>query len=143
MESVKAYLRQYRSVHAMLEAKRTQLIDMEMMIDIISYDLTRERIQAPPSDKTARAAVKLADMKKELERDIDHLLDILCEITKAINSVNDLSLRAVLFERYVNLKKWEEIALMLGLCTRQVLNMHNKAIKEISEKYKKRPAHKR
>ncbi len=128
LENIKQYLSQYRNIRLMVDAKREHIKDIQAYIGIISPDLTRDRIQSPKSDTVANAAIRLAEAKRELESDIKKLVDILHEITFLINSVNDLSLRTILFERYINLKKWDEIAKILRYSTRQTIRLHKKAL---------------
>ena len=50
------------------------------------------------------------------------------EIEGIIRAVEDNILRTLLEYRYINGKKWEEIALMMGYDYRYILKIHGKAL---------------
>ena len=50
------------------------------------------------------------------------------EIEGIIRAVEDSTLRTLLEYRYINGKKWEEIALMMGYDYRYILKIHGKAL---------------
>lgn len=63
---------------------------------------------------------------------VDELYAVKQEILKAINAVQDGTLRAILTERYINFKKWEQIAIDLNYSWRQIIRLHGRALQEIT-----------
>lgn len=77
---------------------------------------------------TQGAISKIVDLETEINAEIDKLVEKRKEIESVIRAVEDGTLRALLEYRYINGKKWEEIALMLGYDYRYTLKIHGKAL---------------
>lgn len=71
---------------------------------------------------------KIVDLQNEINADIDRLVDIKRELRKTIESVPDVDLRTVLELRYLNFRKWEQIAVSMHYALRTVHYIHDKAI---------------
>ena len=72
---------------------------------------------------TQGAISKIVDLETEINAEIDKLVEKRKEIEGIIRAVEDSTLQTLLEYRYINGKKWEEIALMMGydyLCYRAI-----------------------
>ena len=78
---------------------------------------------------------KIVDLQNEINADIDRLVDIKRELRKPIESVPDVDLRTVLELRYLNFRKWEQIAVSMHYALRTVHYIHDKAIEYLDSKY--------
>lgn len=87
---------------------------------------TRQRIE--------NATVKTIDLENDIWQDFENLVLALVEVRKLINSVDDVLLRSVLYKRYLNYQKWEQIAAELGYSWKQIHRLHNKALNDILRK---------
>lgn len=74
------------------------------------------------------AISKIIDLETEINEEIDKLVEKREEIESIIHAVEDGTLRTLLEYRYINGKKWEEIALMMGYDYRYILKIHGKAL---------------
>lgn len=77
---------------------------------------------------TQGAVAKIIDLETEINLEIDKLVEKRKEIESVIRAVEDSILRTLLEYRYINGKKWEEIALMMGYDYRYILKIHGKAL---------------
>lgn len=77
---------------------------------------------------TQGAISKIIDLETEINAEIDKLVEKRKEIEGIIRMVEDSTLRTLLEYRYINGKKWEEIALMMGYDYRYILKIHGKAL---------------
>ena len=77
---------------------------------------------------TQGAISKIIDLETEINAEIDKLVEKRKEIEGIIRAVEDNILRTLLEYRYINGKKWEEIALMMGYDYRYILKIHGKAL---------------
>lgn len=77
---------------------------------------------------TQGAISKIVDLETEINAEIDKLVEKRKEIEGIIRAVEDNILRTLLEYRYINGKKWEEIALMMGYDYRYILKIHGKAL---------------
>lgn len=84
------------------------------------------------SEKNLNAKLeRLAELNRQIDERIDRLIEIKQEILTAINSVDDATYRTLLIQRYVNLKKWERIAIEMNYDYYWVLKLHGRALQHI------------
>ena len=67
-----------------------------------------------------------------IDAKVDELYAIKQEILIAIDRVQNDTLKALLLERYIDGKKWEQIAIDLNYSWRQIIRLHGQALQEIS-----------
>ena len=78
--------------------------------------------------KREETICKIVDLQNEINADIDSLVDLKRELRKTIESIPNVDYRTVLELRYLNFRKWEEIAVTMGYRLRNVHYIHDKAI---------------
>ena len=61
---------------------------------------------------------KIVDLQAEVDKEIAVLVDLIAEIHTKIEQLENPTERAVLTERYINVKSWEEIAEIIGYSDR-------------------------
>ncbi|MCM1336006.1 MAG: hypothetical protein NC237_13280 [Eubacterium sp.] len=83
------------------------------------------------SDRVGRTVARIVDLENEINHEIDRLVDLRKEIEAAIEGVRDERERVILTERYVNGKKWSEIAERLNVEIRWVFRIHKRALSKI------------
>ncbi len=77
---------------------------------------------------------KIVDLQNEINDDIDCLVDTKRKVREMIESVPNVDYRIVLELRYLNFRKWEEIAVSMGYALRSVHYIHDKAIEYLKAK---------
>lgn len=82
------------------------------------------------TDKVGNNAVKIADLKSLLDEKLDQVCIEKGELLKKIYKIQDSDLRRILRERYINLKSFEEIAVIMRYSYRHILRLHGQALKE-------------
>jgi len=82
------------------------------------------------SDKVGDNAAIIADLKALRDEKLDQVKIEQGELLKKIYLLEDACLRRVLRERYVNLKSFEEISVMLKYSYRNTLRLHGRALAE-------------
>ena len=82
---------------------------------------------------TQGAISKIVDLETEINAEIDKLVEKRKKIESVICAVEDSTLRTLLEYRYINGKKWEEIALMMGYDYRWALRLHGRALSAVDE----------
>ena len=86
--------------------------------------------------KREETICKIVDLQNEINADIDNLVDLKRELRKTIESIPNVDCRTVLELRYLNFRKWEEIAVTMGYRLRNVHYIHDKAIEYLDGKMK-------
>ena len=83
------------------------------------------------SDKVGSSVSKILQIKEKIQQEIDTFSEITKNVYKAINSLNDPTLEALMLYRYIQGLTWEQIALKMNYNYRWVLRLHNKALTQM------------
>lgn len=75
--------------------------------------------------------VNILDLEREIQDDVNRLVDRKKNIVKLINQVDDPEGQYILEERYLNMSKWEQIASDSGHSIRQIFRIHDEMLKKI------------
>ena len=98
-----------REVAALEEAKQSILDDLTRC----TSQLTANKVQTSQVNTSERMMHKYTELAMQIDRRIDALIDTKAEILAAVERVEDATLRALLVNRYVNLMRWEYIAVKM------------------------------
>lgn len=94
-----------------------------------------ERVDGGGDNSSERAMVAYADKAAEYAELIDskirELVGIKAEIIRAVERVENPTLRAVLVARYINFKTWEQIAVEMHYTYQWVCTLHGRALNEL------------
>jgi DNA-directed RNA polymerase specialized sigma subunit len=71
------------------------------------------------------------DLEREINADIDGLVDLNRECVALIKEIPNLEHQALLEMRYLRFKTWGQIAKELGYSIRSVYRLHNEALKNL------------
>lgn len=74
---------------------------------------------------------KIMDLQEELCSAMADLVDVTCEIGKAIQKLDNYDYQDLLVKRYVLGKPWEKIAEEMNYGIRNVHRLHGEALREI------------
>jgi len=110
--NVKEYLSQAFTLNGLMNAKKSRTQQLRHMRESVAGGLqTHTKVQTTlKTDTMAELTAKILDAEDECNKDIARLVSVQCEIETTIELVAQPSYRLILYERYVNLKTWEEIA---------------------------------
>ena len=115
----------------MLQIK--DLRDQERSLREVTMSAPIQQLSDMPKGSTSKS--DLSDIMIKYERVQAKIQDKMCEalekrleIEDAILDVSDPKAAAVLRMRYIELKKWEEIAQKLGYSAKQVQRIHGKGL---------------
>ena len=93
-------------------------------------------INASKTNSQEMLYIKIADQSKQIDEQIDKLVDIRNEIERLINTVTDPDGQSILRMRYLAYMSMSDIADIMG-CTRvTVYRKYNKSIEELAEREK-------
>ena len=83
-------------------------------------------------DRMQDAVERLSEVEKELDKKIDRLVDLRQEVEAAIHTVGNSRLETVLKYRYINDMTFEQIAVKMNYCYKQICRMHGDALQKMS-----------
>ena len=75
----------------------------------------------------ADSVAKIFDLQKEINSDIDRLVDVKREMVKCIKDVDNAEYQTLLELRFLCFKTWEEIAVRMNYSIQHVYRMREKA----------------
>ena len=126
------YLEQAFMIDRLIKAKVTQIQELRDMCESLGGIRTDTKVQTSLKlDPLGDAVTSMMDSILYEEKEIARLIDVKKEIAAVISSVERDDYRLILYERYVNMKKWEEIAVDSGYSERHVKRLHGMALKKI------------
>lgn len=96
-----------------------------------------ERVGGTKANSSERNMVTYADKVTEytalINKKIAELVGIKTEIIRAVEKVEDSTLRALLIARYANFKTWEQISVELNYSYMHVCRLHGRALIEVRD----------
>lgn len=122
--------------------KKYRLIDLEISRKLEERDLWRARAekitpsltgmpQGGGEDQIQSAVEHIWELDQEIDQKTDALIDLRRKIEEAIQSIPDETERLVIEYKYIDNKRWEQIAIDLHYTYRHITRMHGRAIQKI------------
>lgn len=134
--TAKEYLQQIRKLDLQIQNKQLEKEDIWNRMNgcaAISYD---PKIGAPGTPNTKSPQEKyypiLERYEKEIAVDIDSLMNIKREVMAVIDSLDNPDEINLLYMRYFQYKKWEEIAVEMKFDYRYVHRIHSRALNNVN-----------
>lgn len=130
--TVKEYLSQAFTLTKLISAKESRIQNLRDRQQQVSGTLSEVKVQTGTTgDPVGEITAALLDLINECRRDIEKLLAIQQEIAATIEKVERSDLRLILYERYINLKRWEDIAADNNYSWNTVHSKHRQALENI------------
>ena len=135
----KEYLSQALWLNQRIDNKLEQLERLKAMAMRVTANLTQEKVSGGYNKRSPmeNTIVKIMDLEREVNDEIDKLINLKQEILETISLVDDPMAQLLLEMRYINRRTWGEIAEELGYSDRGIHKIHGRALKEIDEITKK------
>ena len=125
----KTYLEQISQVTLAVKSKAEQIEALEAMAAHTSPSL--DGMPSPVLHKSIleECAIKIADIKEQLQEDQKRLLEAYLEAKGIIDGLKDVRHRVLLEQRYILCKTPKEICIFMRISPRTYTNLHTFAIK--------------
>ena len=132
--TAKEYLRQYKEATRYVQLLETEYQKELDLIDAIKSPLGGDGMPGSGgiSKRTEDKAIKLADKAHELEDARHEAIAIRQKVFSVICLVPGEA-GSVLYERYINLKTWDEVAKSVGYSTRQAINFERQGLEFVKD----------
>lgn len=129
----KEYLAQAYRIDQRINSKLEQIVSFRALATKATSTLS----DTPPSGtrnvhSMEGIIVKMIDLEREINNDIDTLVDLKRAIMDIIKKINNPEQQTLLELRYLCFKTWEQIAVDMGYSSQHIFRLHDKALKEIS-----------
>lgn len=131
----KEYLMQLKSVDSLIDTLAEELKNAELMIapsgislsDIPAYSSGHK------SDKTGDAAIRISELRKELEKQKKKYVDMKLTATKLINKISDVRYQTILYQYYLQNRTLEGTAGYMNRTYQNICVLHGKALLEFQK----------
>jgi DNA-directed RNA polymerase specialized sigma subunit len=130
---VKAYLEGIRTLDSRINAKLDHIAELQALATKVTQTITDMPRGSSVSNPTENCVLKIWALQREIDADIDRLVDMKREAIKMIEGLPDERHRQVLGYRYIDGMSWAELAQKMNYAERTVYYIHEAAITELSK----------
>ena len=131
--SPKEYLMQVRYIDRLVDSKLEQLARLKETATKATMTLSdMPRSDSPDLQSMETTVVKIIDLEREIDAEIDRLVDFKREVRNAIEQIPNTDQRLILELRYLCYKPWLEIVDERGCSEPTVYRLHGEALKRIA-----------
>ena len=128
----KEYLQQYRQAVMRAEAAMDHLEELQSMATRITPNYGVEGGGTHQTgDKLGAAVARIVDAESRVNDELEMLEATEREVIGTISKVQDSTLGTILYERYINGKTFERIAVSMNYSWRQTIRLHGSALNEV------------
>lgn len=129
----KEYLQQVRKAQLHISSLQEEIETMkELAVSIGAMNQDEKVLSSVSQDKMADIICKIEDRMTELKDKVTEYIQLRAEVMATISKVDNDDYQQILYKRYCQMKKWEEIALDMSYTWRWVIKLHGRALDEIS-----------
>ena len=130
----KEYLQRYRDAAKRARAALDHLDELRSMATRITPNYGGEGGGTHQTgDKLGAAVARIIDAENRVSDELEMLEATEREVVNTISAVHDATLSTLLYERYVNGKTWEQIAVQLNYSWRQTVRLHGVALSAVKD----------
>lgn len=130
------YLGQIYRLNKTIQNKIEELAEYKELAFSISAVTNDEKIQASlTQDRIGNALAKIEQLEKNLDELIDSYVDKRNLIISQIENMENETYYEILFSRYVEKKKLEQISVDMDYTFRHTTRLHGLALQEFERKY--------
>lgn len=134
--TAKEYLSRLRNLDLMIRHKQVELDELKIMATSIGSPSGQQDEPVSHSsngDALERKVIKYIDLDAEITNDIDNLINIRHIIINEIHQLSDARYIEILFKRYVEYKKFEQISVDMGYDYDWTRRLHIDALEEFQQ----------
>lgn len=130
--TAKEYLSQAFHIDQRISSKLSQVMRLREAATSCTATLSdMPRPDSPSRQQMADTICKIVDLEREINEDIDRLVDLKAKARRTINAVSDPDQQLILELRYLCYKPWNEIMTELGYSEPTIYRLHGEALKKI------------
>lgn len=130
--TAKEYLEQAYQIDQRIHSKLAQVESLRALAVRVTTTLSDTPPNPSRNLQSMEAALcKLVDLEREINADIDTLVDLKRESVALIKEISNPEHQVLLEMRYLRFKTWGQIAKELGYSIRSVYRLHDAALKNL------------
>ena len=128
---VKEFLNRIRHIDMMIDCKCDQIAELRDKLTSISSPMGEHVQSTLDPDKFSNPISKIIELEKEINEDIDKLVDLKRVARRMIEQLDDDVEKMVLYKRYFDNKTFEQISVELNYSWRRIHQLHGDALKKL------------
>lgn len=133
--NAKDYLKQVLLLEEKINQKQMQykeLLRTATLTEAVRYD--KEKVQTSlTNDSMSNVVIRYIELQEEINHDIDNFIDIKNKVITEIQALSNVKFVNLLFMRYIQGKKLDEIATSLGYSYQYARELHSRALKAFTK----------
>ena len=129
--NAKEFLMRGINLERRVETIKDQIEHYKALVNDCSVTYSDSPRSTASNYKLEDCTQKIMDLQEELCSTMADLVDVTCEIGKAIQKIDNYDYQDLLVKRYVLGKPWEKIAEEMNYGIRNVHRLHGEALREI------------
>lgn len=136
MTTAKEYLARLRNADLKIEARRLEIEQLKILATC-SGGLNTDQVNVKSSkaaDSMAKKVIDFVDKEAELKKDIERLIELRHQIIDMIFKLEDVRYIEVLFKRYVQYKRFEQIACEMSFSYDRARHLNIEALRAFETK---------
>ena len=125
------YLSKYRYINAEIDRKIREIENMKSKIYNITGTLSDMPKNHGRNDTIADCITKINEFESSINKEIDRLLEAKNDIEKKINLIKNPQLKEIMKCRYIDCKRYEQIAVDMVIDLRWLYRLHERGLDQI------------
>lgn len=134
-KNAKEALKQIKVINNQIEIKKAELEDIYEKMRGISGKGFEPSYNTGTKNKSSQEMYinKYLEYKEELNADIEKLINVKREMLNAVNKMDNADCIDVIYKRYFQFKKWEEIAAEKNYTYQGICKIHGRALNKLDK----------
>lgn len=130
--TVKEYLMQIKNLNDFINSKCREKKQLHSDLMTLQSVKLGDKVKSSVSvDSMQRTIEKIDDMEKEIDKEIDNLVDLKYEVRQNINKLSDNRFKTVLIDYYINGLTFNQISDNMSYCKRHIERIYGNALDEL------------
>ena len=122
------YLKQYKHLDEYINQLIEDCARLRSRAEKITPTLTGMPQGGDGENQRELAICRLIDLNNEINEKVDKHVDLGGKIRREIASIDSMNLRVLMYHRYIDGMKWENICVAMGYEWAQIHRMHKEAL---------------
>lgn len=132
--TAKEFLQRATRLDDEINTMQQSLDEMRSMAERVTASISAAPHGGGDDHSRENIIIKICDLNAKIEERIDELVTVKAEIVDRINQIQNANYRLLLWKRYIQGKRWEQIAVDMNYSDRQVKRVHGYALLEIGKR---------
>lgn len=130
--NIRELLKSHRAIDARIDMKLEHIAELRSLAaKVTSSPFSESHSKGTYTDRVGRTAAKIIDLEREINEEIDKLVDIKRQIEDLVSLLDDGIQRTIIERHYILNESWEKISEKVGYSRRHITRLHDKAIETL------------